>query len=74
MIFLNEDLVKQIFFYVEENRPNALVATTDIMDFADKIEQVCAVEFARREHKRCVEIVSNLNTEVGKKLAQMRPE
>jgi len=71
---LNEDIVKQIFFYSDEKRKNALIADElDICQFAEKLEQWLQVAIARQEHQRCVEIVSSLNREVGRVLAEKPP-
>jgi hypothetical protein len=71
---LNEDIVKQIFFYSDEKRKDALLANeVDICQFADKLERWLQVAIARQEHQRCVELVSSLNREVGRVLAEKPP-
>jgi hypothetical protein len=69
---MNDDLIKQVFFYCE-NRPDGLMAEVDILEFARKIEAVLTPTIQLREHQRCVKIVMDLNKEVGKKLATLRP-
>jgi hypothetical protein len=71
---LSEEMVKQIFFQSDRPRKDPLIADeVDIMQFAHNIEQVVAVEYARKEHARCVEIVKDMNRTVGEKLETLRP-
>ena len=71
---LNEELVKQVFFYSDEKRRNALIADeVDIMQFAEKLEAVLTPMIRREEHQRCVTIVGHMNKEVAKGLATQRP-
>jgi hypothetical protein len=71
---LSEELVKQIFFYCDEKRKDALIADeVDIVQFAQKLEAVIRPIIAAEEHHRCVEIVSHMNREVAKGLASQRP-
>ena len=72
---LSEELIKQVVFYCDIHEPNAVVADdVDIVQFAQKIEAIVQIEAARREHQRCVEIVSQLNREVAKALNNVRPK
>lgn len=68
---LSEDMIKQIFFYVENT--GGPIGEVDIFDFARKIEAVLTPTIKLQEHQRCVKIVSDLNSEVGKKLHSLRP-
>jgi len=71
---LSEEMVKQIFFQSDRPRKDPLIADeVDIMQFAHNIEAVVAVEYARKEHARCVELVKELNRAVGEKLETLRP-
>jgi hypothetical protein len=71
---LSEEIVKQVFFYSDEKRPDPLIADeVDILQFAEKLEAVLRPLIAIEEHKRCVEIVSHMNREVAKSLASKRP-
>jgi late competence protein required for DNA uptake (superfamily II DNA/RNA helicase) len=71
---LSEETVKQIFFQSDRPRKDPLMADeVDILQFAQNIELYVAVEYARKEHARCVEIVSHLNREVAKALDNQRP-
>lgn len=71
---LSEETVKQIFFQSDRPRKDPLMADeVDIMQFAHNIEQYVAVEYARKEHARCVKIVKDLNRIVGDKLETLRP-
>jgi hypothetical protein len=71
---LSEDLVKQIFFYSDEKRPDPLIADeVDILQFAEKLEAVLRPMVAAEEHKRCVNIVAYMNREVANKLQSQRP-
>ena len=71
---LNEELVKQVFFYSDEKRPDPLIADeVDILQFAQKLEAVLRPMIAAEEHKRCVTIVAHMNREVASALANQRP-
>jgi hypothetical protein len=71
---LSEELVKQIFFYSDEKRPDPLIADeVDIVQFAEKLEAVLRPLIAAEEHKRCVTIVAHMNREVANSLAGQRP-
>jgi hypothetical protein len=71
---LSEELVKQVFFYSDEKRPDPLIADeVDILQFAEKLEAVIRPMIAAEEHKRCVTIVANMNQEVAKALATQLP-
>jgi len=71
---LSEETVKQIFFQSDRPRKDPLLADeVDILQFAQNIEAYVAVECARKEHTRCVEIVKEMNRAVGEKLETLRP-
>ena len=71
---LSEELVKQIFFYSDEKRPDPLIADeVDIVQFAEKLEAVLRPLIATEEHKRCVTIVAHMTREVASSLASQRP-
>lgn len=71
---INEDLVKQVFFYVDDKDPNGVYAdNVNLLDFAQKFYALIRREVAREEHARCVEIVSQMNREVANKLNTQRP-
>ena len=72
--YLSEDLVKQVFFYSDEKRPDPLIADeVDILQFAQKLEAVLRPLITAEEHKRCVTIVAHMNREVANGLASQRP-
>jgi hypothetical protein len=72
---LSEEMIKQIYFYCDEKLPDGIYADeVDIIQFAHKIEQVVAVEYARKEHARCVAIVKDMNVAVGNALENQRPK
>ena len=72
--YLNEELVRQVFFYSDEKRKDALLAVeVDIVQFAEKIEAVLRPIIAAEEHKRCVKIVAHMNREVANALAGQHP-
>ena len=71
---LSEEEIKQVYFYCDEKLPNAIFANDlDIIQFANKIELYVTPTIAMREHQRCVQIVSEMNPEVGKALSNQRP-
>lgn len=71
---IDENLVKQVFFYVDDKDPNGVYAdNVNLLDFAQKFYALIRKEVAREEHARCVEIVSQMNREVANKLNTQRP-
>jgi late competence protein required for DNA uptake (superfamily II DNA/RNA helicase) len=71
---LSEETIKQIFFQSDRPRKDPLIADeVDIVQFANNIEQYVAVEYAHKEHARCVEIVKDMNRAVGEALENQRP-
>jgi hypothetical protein len=72
---LNEELIKQIYFYCDEKLPDAIYADNlDIIQFAHKIAAFVAPMVAMKEHQRCVKIVNDMNGEVAKALESQRPK
>ena len=72
--YLSEDLVKQVFFYSDEKRPDPLIADeVDILQFAQKLEAVLRPLITAEEHKRCVTIVAHMNREVANALQNQHP-
>lgn len=74
---MNEDLVKQIFFYCKNNDPNGLYTdptdeSLDVLEFARKIEAVLKFSIRDEEHRRCVEIVKSMNPNVARVLEEKR--
>ena len=72
---LSEETIKQIYFYCDEKRPDAIYADeVDIIQFANKIAAFVEPIIAAKEHQRCVQIVSNMNLEVSRSLENQRPK
>jgi len=72
---LNEETIKQIYFYCDEKLPDGIYADeVDIIQFANKIAAFVAPMVAMKEHQRCVKIVSDMNPEVAKALMGQRPK
>ena len=72
---LSEETIKQIFFQSDRPRKDPLIADeVDIMQFAHNIELFVAVQYARKEHARCVQIVKEMNSAVGEALENQKPE
>ena len=72
---LSEEEIKQVYFYCDDKLPNAIYADDlDIIQFANKIELYVTPTIAMREHLRCVQIVSEMNPEVGKALHNQKPK
>jgi hypothetical protein len=72
---LSDEIIKQIFFQSDRPRKDPLIADeVDITQFAHNIELYVAVEYARKEHARCVEIVKDMNTAVGNALENQKPK
>jgi len=72
---LSEETIKQIYFYCDEKRPDAIYADDlDIVQFAHKIAAFVEPIIAAKEHQRCVKIVSSMNPEVSRSLENQRPK
>jgi len=72
---LSEETIKQIFFYCDQYKPNALIADeVDIVQFAHKIAAYVEPMIAAKEHQRCVQIVSDMNREVANALNNQKPK
>jgi hypothetical protein len=70
---IDEDLIKQIFFYCSNNDPNGLYTDPtddplDILEYARKLEAVITDKVRLQEHNRCVEIVRSMNKDVARVL------
>lgn len=71
---MNDDLIKQVFFYCENRDANGCYADgVDVLEFGRKLEAVLRPIISKEEHERCVGIVNNLNREVAAALASKRP-
>ncbi len=71
---MNDDLIKQVFFYCENRDPDGCYADgVDVLEFGRKLEAVLRPIISKEEHERCVGIVNNLNREVATALASKRP-
>lgn len=80
---IDEELVKQIFFYCKNNDPNGLYTdptdeSLDVLEFARKIEAVLPhvneLHIRLQEHARCVEIVKDMNKSIAAQLDYQKPE
>jgi hypothetical protein len=72
---LSEETIKQIYFYCDEKRPDAIYADDlDIIQFAHNVAAFITPMIAMKEHQRCVKIVNDMNPEVGKALSTQRPK
>lgn len=70
---LDENLIKQIFFYCNNDDPNGLYTDPqgeplDIIEYARKIEAVISDQVRLKEHARCVEIVASMNKDIARVL------
>jgi len=70
---LEENLIKSIYMQSDFPRNGALIATeVDIVQFAHRIEEQVALQYARQERDVCIKIVRSLNTEVARALEEKR--
>lgn len=68
-MILDEDTVKQIFFYCDNKDPNGMYADeVDLLEFANKLEAYLTTQIQKAEHARCVEIVASVNAPVARML------
>jgi len=71
---LSEETVKQIFFYSDKPRKDAILANeVDIVQFAHNIAKFVKKQHAIDEHARCVKIVKDMNPEVARALDNQKP-
>jgi len=71
---LSEETVKQIFFYSDKPRKDAVLADeVDIVQFAHNVAEFVKGQYALQEHARCVKIVRDMNPEVARALENQRP-
>ena len=71
--YVTEDVVKQVYFYCNNEDKNGLFPDeVDLIEFAERLVAVIGRDIAKAEAEVCVEIVSNLNPEVGKRLRELR--
>jgi hypothetical protein len=71
---LSEETVKQIFFYSDNPRKDAILADeVDIVQFANNVAQYVKKQYAVEEHARCVKIVKDMNPEVARALDNQKP-
>lgn len=71
--FVTPDLIKQVYMYCENKDPNGVYPNEiDLLEFSERMIAVIGKNIAKEEAKVCVEIVSKLNPEVGKKLQELR--
>ena len=71
---MNDDLIKQVFFYCENRDPDGCYADgVDVLEFGRKLEAVLRPIISKEEHERCIGIVNNRNREVATALASKRP-
>jgi len=80
---INEELVKQVFFYCKNNDPAGLYTdptdeSLDVLEFARKIEAVLQdtmeLRIRLQEHARCVGIVKSMNKSIAAQLDYQKPE
>jgi hypothetical protein len=68
-MILDEDTVKQIFFYCDNKDPNGMYADeVDLLEFANKLEDYLTAQIQKAEHARCVKLVASVNEPVARML------
>ncbi len=74
---LDEDTIKQIYFYCDNKDPNGMFHNNDddldVLEFARKIAEYVDFNARKEEHLRCVEIASAVNTKVAELLYTKNP-
>lgn len=66
---LNDEQIKKIFLECENNNPAGLYPTDiDILEFGRKLVDRTVIEARKVERQFCVQVVSDLNSEVAKVL------
>lgn len=55
---IDEALVKQVFFYVDDKDPKGIYADdVNLLDFARKMDAVLSIQHRAAERERCMEII-----------------
>lgn len=71
--YVNDELVKQVYFYCDNNNPKGLhVDECDILEFGQKLVAVVSRDIARAERAECIKFVESLNTQVARALKDRR--
>jgi hypothetical protein len=75
---ITEDMIKQIFFYCNNDDPNGLYTdpsgeALDVLEYARKIEAVIQTSVRLQEHKRCVDLVRFMNKDIARVLEDNKP-
>lgn len=69
---IDDALVKNIFFYVNDKDPNGYYAdNVNILDFARKLEAVLEVKHRASERARCVEFIRQHDVPLAELLEKM---
>ena len=71
--FVNEEIVKQVFFYCDNTAKDGLIADdVDLLEFSERLIAVIGRDIARAERIECIKLVESLNKDVGRALRDRR--
>ena len=69
---IDEALVKQVFFYVDDKDPSGVYADgVNLLDFARKLDAVLEVKHRASERARCVEFIRQHDVPLAELLEKM---
>ena len=74
---LDEETIKQIYFYCDNKDPNGMYHNNDdnldVLEFAKKIAEYVDINARKEEHLRCVEIAKAVNSKVAELINTKAP-
>ena len=71
--FVNEDIIKQVYFYCENKLPDGIYPEEiELIEFSEKLILVVGPAIAKAERDECLKIVEALNPEVARVLRERR--
>lgn len=71
--FVNEDLIKQVFFQCGNSMPNGMyVDEVELIEFSEKLILVAGKAIAKAERDEIVKILDTVNPEVAKLIRERR--
>jgi 3-keto-L-gulonate-6-phosphate decarboxylase len=71
--FVNEDLIKQVFFQCGNSMPGGMyVDEVELIEYSEKLILVVGKDIAKAEREEILKILDNVNPEVAKLIRERR--
>jgi hypothetical protein len=71
--FVNEDLIKQVYFQCDNRLKNGIFPDEiELIEYSEKLILVVGKDIAKAEREECLKIVESLNPEVARVLRERR--